>query len=200
MGAGDHRYAGRGAQDSTFCDDGFLPRSSQIVTCPWQKLRVSQAAVMISGSFRSTVDRVVIQSPCWRVAGSSRESRCRAPGGEAAGRVLAPASRRLLRLDANASMSFSPERRKSRKSSPLYLHVSQMLSRIKYSRIPFSVLHPPMTFLSVAKALTACSALLLFQGTPSKLKNVNNFSRFFWNRSLNFTAPSLWKAMVESCR
>ena len=114
--------------------------------------------------------------------------------------LVAPASRRLRRLDANALMFFSPERRKSRKSNLLYLHVSQMLSRIKYSRMPFSVLLPPMTFRSVAKALTACSALLLFHGTPSKRKNVNNFSRFFWNRSLNFTAASLLRAMVESIR
>ena len=35
------------------------------------------------------------------------------------------------RLLAKASMSFSPERRKSRKSSPLYLHVWQILKRIK---------------------------------------------------------------------
>ena len=90
-------------------------------------------------------------------------------GGYATVRVLVVASHRLRSFNAKASMFFSPERRKSRKSSPLYLHVSQMLSRIKYSRMPFAVLLPPMTFRSVAKAFTACSALLLFQGTSGIL-------------------------------
>ena len=67
--------------------------------------------------------------------------------------IVAPASRRLRRLDAKTSMFFSPERRKSRKSSPLYLHVSQMLSKIKYSRMPFSVLAPADDFPKRARRL-----------------------------------------------
>jgi hypothetical protein len=42
--------------------------------------------------------------------------------------------------------------------------------RTRYSRNPFSVVTPLMTCLSVAKALIACSALLLFHGTPPYLK------------------------------
>src|SRR5215510_13054134 len=64
----------------------------------------------------------------------------------------------------NTSMSFSPDRKKSKKRIPLYLHVSHMLRRIRYSWIPFSELDPPITLRSLANALIACSALLLFQG------------------------------------
>lgn len=64
-------------------------------------------------------------------------------------------------------MSFSPERKTSKKSAPIYLQVSLMLKRTKYSRRPFSVVTPPMMCRSLAKGLTACSALLLFHGIPS---------------------------------
>src|SRR5216683_952003 len=96
-----------------------------------------------------------------------------------------------VRLSAKAWMSFSPERRKSKKSTPMYLQVSQILKRTKYSRRPFSVVTPPMMCRSSAKGLTACSALLLFHGTPSYLRKVNNLSRFFSKRSLTFAALSL---------
>ena len=46
-------------------------------------------------------------------------------------------------------------------------------------------------FRSFANALTACSALLLFQGMPSKLRNVNSLFRFFSNRCLHLRATSL---------
>src|SRR5260370_41802749 len=68
---------------------------------------------------------------------------------------------------ANWSMSDSSDNRKSRNRTPLFLHVSLMLSRMRYSRIPLTVLVPPKIFRNRANALIACSALLLFQGTPS---------------------------------
>jgi uncharacterized protein YecT (DUF1311 family) len=42
---------------------------------------------------------------------------------------------------------------------------------------------PSITSRSLANALMACSALLLFHGTPSNLRNVNSLSRFFSKRS-----------------
>src|SRR6266404_836528 len=84
------------------------------------------------------------------------------------GHFLAIVHNRFLPLDlTKASMSFSPERRKSRKFTPEYLHVWQMLRRIRSYSILFGDDIPPMTRRSLAKALIACSALLLFQGTPS---------------------------------
>src|SRR5262245_54921490 len=88
-------------------------------------------------------------------------------------------------------MSFEPERRKSRKSTLLYLQLSQMLRRMRESRRPFSVLVPPITRRSDANAFTACSALLLFQGMPSNSRNVNSLLRFFCNRSTIFLETSL---------
>src|ERR1051326_290259 len=67
----------------------------------------------------------------------------------------------------NRSTSDSSDKRKSRNRRPLFLHVSQMLSRMRYSRSPFTVLVPPIIFRNRANALIACSALLLFHGTPS---------------------------------
>ena len=49
---------------------------------------------------------------------------------------------RFRRLIAKSSMSFEPDRRKSRKSTFLYLHVSQTLSKTRESRRPFSVVCP----------------------------------------------------------
>jgi len=83
-------------------------------------------------------------------------------------------------------MSFSPERRKSRSPRPCICR-SHKGSTEQVSRSPFSVVTPPMIWRSAANALTACSALLLFQGTPSKLRNVKSLSRFFSNRLL--TSP-----------
>ena len=80
---------------------------------------------------------------------------------------------------ADSSTLVSPDSMKSRKLIPLLLQVSQMLSRTRYSRKPFSVHVPPITRRNSAKARMAFSALLLFQGTPSWAKNVNSFSRFF---------------------
>src|SRR5713226_815986 len=96
-----------------------------------------------------------------------------------------------LLLCTNASISCSPERKKSRKLIPLHLHVSHTLRRIRYSRIPLSVLDPPTSLRSAANALIACSALLLFHGTPSQSKNVNSLSWFFSKRFLHVTASSL---------
>src|SRR5271167_2198816 len=87
-------------------------------------------------------------------------------------------------------MSVEPERRKSRNSTFLYLHVSQRLSRIRNSRRPFSVVVPSITRRIEAKALMACSALLLFHGTSSKSRNVNIVLRFFCKRSMIFLAAS----------
>jgi hypothetical protein len=47
---------------------------------------------------------------------------------------------------------------------------------------------------------TACSAVLLFHGTPSYLRNVNNLSSFFSKRSLTFAAVSLFKFLSDICR
>jgi len=41
---------------------------------------------------------------------------------------------------------------------------------------------------SLANALIACSALLLFQGTPSCVRKVNSLSRSFSKRFLHFSA------------
>ena len=60
----------------------------------------------------------------------------------------------------------------------------------KKIRRPFSEVTPSITRRSVAKALMACSALLLFHGTSSKFRNVNIVSRFFCNRSMIFVAAS----------
>jgi hypothetical protein len=73
----------------------------------------------------------------------------------------------LCRLAAKASIFISPDLMKSRKSSPRYLQVSQILRRIRYSRSPFSLVIPLIIFRSMAKGFTACSALLLFHGIPS---------------------------------
>jgi phenylacetate-coenzyme A ligase PaaK-like adenylate-forming protein len=83
------------------------------------------------------------------------------------------------------------ERRNPRKSTFLYLHVSLMLSRTRKSRSPFSVVGPSITRRTDAKAFTACSALLLFQGTSSKSKKVNILLRFFCKRLTSFSAASL---------
>ena len=45
---------------------------------------------------------------------------------------------------------FAPERKKSRKSTPLYLQVWQMLRSVKYSFMPFSVDEPATTSRSLA--------------------------------------------------
>ncbi len=54
-----------------------------------------------------------------------------ASGGGACGSRVGERRLRPRRLSAKASMSFSDERRKSRKRTPLYLQVSKMLSRIR---------------------------------------------------------------------
>src|SRR5262245_4264146 len=97
-------------------------------------------------------------------------------------------------------MSFSSERRKSRKSTPEYLQVWQTLRSTKYSRIPFSVVTPVKTLRKSANDFIACSALLLFQGTPSWSRNVNNESRFFSNRALHLHARSLLRSTSRSFR
>src|SRR6266853_6305166 len=88
----------------------------------------------------------------------------------------------LRRRRKSVSTSISPERRKSRKSSPWYSQVSATLKSVKYSSTPFLEDDPAITSRSLANALTACSALLLFHGTSSYRKNVKSLSRFFWKR------------------
>src|SRR4029077_7478896 len=51
-------------------------------------------------------------------------------------------------MGANALTSFSPERRKSRKSKPVYSHVWQMLRSVRYSSMPFSVEKPELSIKS----------------------------------------------------
>ncbi len=103
----------------------------------------------------------------------------------------------LRLLSAKAWISFSPDRRKSKNSTSLYLHVSDILNITRYSRIPFSEVIPLITRRRVANALIACSALLLFQGTPSCTRKVNNFSLFFSKRLLNAPACSLRRSVFE---
>src|SRR5213079_3235887 len=105
--------------------------------------------------------------------------------------VLTPGTRQFHWFAAKVPTSVSPERRKSKKSNPEYLHVWQTLKRIRYSSIPFGVERPSMARRSLANALISCSALLLFQGTPSWLRKVNNLARSFSNRSFNFDAAAL---------
>ena len=87
---------------------------------------------------------------------------------------------RFRRLIAKSSMSFEPDRRKSRKSTFLHLQVSQTLSKTRVSRRLFSVGSPSITRRSNANAFTACSALLLFHGTSSKSRKVNILLPFFF--------------------
>jgi DUF2958 family protein len=77
------------------------------------------------------------------------------------------AVRQRPRAFRKALISFSREYKNSKKSTFLYLHVSETLRRIRYSSIPEGVAVPSITSRSVANALIACSALLLFHGTPS---------------------------------
>jgi hypothetical protein len=79
---------------------------------------------------------------------------------------------------------FRPTLKKLRKLIPLNLHVSLMLNSTRYCRTPLGVPLAPITLRSRAKALIACSALLLFHGTPSWSRNVNSLSWFFSNRFL----------------
>src|SRR4051794_38489403 len=58
------------------------------------------------------------------------------------------------------------DRRKSRKFIPRYFSVCWILRRIAYSCMPFAVL-VAIVLRILVKARTACSALLLFHGTPS---------------------------------
>src|SRR6266849_3430074 len=95
---------------------------------------------------------------------------------------------RFRRLIAKSSMSFEPDRRKSRKSTFLHLQVSQTLSKTRVSRRLFSVVSPSITRRSNANAFTACSALLLFHGTSSKSRKVNILLRFFCKRSTSLPA------------
>src|ERR1700680_2082951 len=100
-------------------------------------------------------------------------------------------------LAAKVLMSVSPERRNPKKSKPEYLHVGQTLKRIRHSSIPFGVERPSMVRRSLANALIACSALLLFQGTPSWLRKVNSFSRSVSNRACHFDAAALKCPVLE---
>src|SRR5437667_8433826 len=68
---------------------------------------------------------------------------------------------RFRRLIAKSSMSFEPDRRKSRKSTFLHLQVSQTLSKTRVSRRLFSVGSPSITRRSNANAFTACSAFIV---------------------------------------
>jgi hypothetical protein len=86
---------------------------------------------------------------------------------------------RFRRVIAKSSMSFEPDRRKSRKSTFLHLQVSQTLSKTRVSRRLFSVVSPSITRRSNAIAFTACSALLLFHGTSSKSRKVTSYYDFF---------------------
>lgn len=96
-----------------------------------------------------------------------------------------------------APISASPERRNSRKSKPEYLHVWQMLKRMRYSSIPLGVERPSIARRSLARALIACSALLLFQGTPSWLRKVNSLPRSLSNRAFNFDAAALKCSILD---
>jgi len=51
--------------------------------------------------------------------------------------------------------------------------------------MPFSEVIPSMIRRSAAKCLTACSALLLFHGTPSKIRKVKSLSQFFFRPFLD---------------
>jgi len=73
----------------------------------------------------------------------------------------------LRRPHEYVSTSFSADRRKFRKSSPWYSQVWATVKRVRYSSTPFFVDVPEITSRSLANALMACSALLLFHGTPS---------------------------------
>jgi hypothetical protein len=73
----------------------------------------------------------------------------------------------------------------------LFLQVSQMLRRTRYSDIVFALGAPRNITRDLAYTLIACSALLLFQGTLLCLRNVKSLSRFFSKRRFNWSAHSL---------
>ena len=64
------------------------------------------------------------------------------------------------------SISILPDRMNSRKLIPRQRNVCWMLSSVAYSRVPLGVF-VLIPFRRRVKARTACSTLLLFQGTPS---------------------------------
>src|SRR5215469_4841408 len=66
-----------------------------------------------------------------------------------------------------ASRSVQPDKKKPRESMFLRFKVSLILKRSRYCLRPVTVDDPPIMRLSNANRLIACSALLLFQGTPS---------------------------------
>jgi hypothetical protein len=72
-----------------------------------------------------------------------------------------------------------------------------VLSRVAYSLCPLGVLID-IIFRIRVNAFTACSALLLFQGTPSYSRNVNNFPRFLSSRFLSADPASVAHVMQET--
>ena len=62
---------------------------------------------------------------------------------------------------ANVAMSVSPERRKSRKSTPRYLQLSATLRSVRYSSMPFFVEEPAMMSRSLAKRLDCVFSIVV---------------------------------------
>jgi len=83
------------------------------------------------------------------------------------------------------------------KSTPRYLQLSATLRSVRYSSMPFFVEDPAMMSRSLANDLIACSALLLFQGTPSYWRKVNNRSRFLSKRCLVISGLALKPTPIE---
>ena len=100
---------------------------------------------------------------------------------------------------ANTPMSVSPERKKIQEiQTRVFACLTDTYSkRIRYSSMPRGVERPSIALRSLAKALIACSALLLFQGIPSWLRKVNSLSRSLSNRAFNFKAAALRCSILE---
>src|ERR1035441_10086095 len=82
-------------------------------------------------------------------------------------------------ISSNASNVVSFDRRNFRTLTLLNSHVSKTVARTRYSSSVRSVKRPSASRRYLAKRLIACSALFLFQGTPSWSRNVNIFAPLF---------------------
>ena len=87
-------------------------------------------------------------------------------------------------------MSFEPERRKSRKSTSLYLHVSQRLSKTKKSRRPFSVA-ALITRRSDREGLHGVFCIVVVPWYAVKIQEREHPVSIFCKRSISLPAASL---------
>src|SRR6476619_662131 len=85
----------------------------------------------------------------------------------------------LCRLGVKFSIVRSSDSRNLSTLTLLNSHVSKTLASTKYSLNVFSLYRPSLSRRYFAIRLIACSALLLFHGTPSWSRKVNILERYF---------------------